>query len=312
MFPTRRLGVNFSFAKEIYQKCKLSLRRILRLSKNSEIKRLHASTSVKIIRSDSIINTVLSKNSEFSYKQVASKTDQLFNKQVSNNRWNNCMTLSVQNTIIKHIISVCCSKIIAMWQSLTQRLPNNIVYFIRKALILSLPNRSNLHRWKIVDTNMCNMCHKGPETKLHILSNCSNCLDRYSWRHNSVLLTIVNKLSRATCNNLEIYADLPNNNRTYPCTSDLFSRSRPDIVIKLNDKVIVLELTVCFEIFLEVTTYCFISSASYKPFNDFLTEIGVNKDRTTAKCMETAIRVTYYIFCRWGKIWTSPDLLGFY
>ena len=186
------------------------------------------------------------------------------------------------------------------------------------------------------------MCHKGPETQLHILSNCSNCLDRYSWRHNSVLLTIVNKLSRATCNNLEIYADLPNNNRTYPCTSDLFSRSRPDIVIKLNDKVIVLELTVCFETntvksrnykqsryrelkeelliacdvftmtFLEVTTLGFISSASYIPFNDFLTEIGVNKDRTTAKCMETAIRATYYIFCRRGKTWTSPDLLDFY
>ena len=243
----RRRGVNFTFAKEIYQKCKLSLRRILRLSKHSEIKRLYASTSVKNIRSDSIINTMLSKNSEFSYKQVASKTDQLFNKQVSNNKWNNFMTLRVRNTIIKHIISVCCSKIIAMWQSLTQRLPNNIVCFIRKALILSLPNRSNLHRWKIVDTSMCNMCHKGPETQLHFLSNCSNCLDRYSWRHNSVLLTIVNKLARATCNNLEIYADLPNNNRTYPCTSDLFSRSRPDIVIKLNDKVIVLELTVCFE-----------------------------------------------------------------
>ena len=77
-------------------------------------------------------------------------------------------------------------------------------------------------------------------------------------------------------------------------------------------KVIVLELTVCFEtntvksrsykqsryrelkeklliacdvftmIFLEVTTLGFISSASYKPLNDFLTEIGVNKDRTTA------------------------------
>ena len=149
---------------------------------------------------------MLSKNSEFSYKQVASKTDQLFNKQVSNNRWNNFMTLRVRNTIIKHIISVCCSKIIATWQSLTQRLPNNIVCFIRKALILSLPTRSNLHRWKIVDTNMCNMCHKGPETQLHILSNCSNCLDRYSRRHNSVLLTIVNKLSRATCNKfIQIY-----------------------------------------------------------------------------------------------------------
>ena len=126
------------------------------------------------------------------------KTTNCLTNKVSNNRWNNFMTLSVQNTIIKHIISVCCSKIIAMWQSLTQRFPNTIVCFIRKALILSLPNRSNLHRWKIVDTNMCNMCHKGPETQLHILSDCSSCLDRYSWRHNSVLLTIVNRLSQAT------------------------------------------------------------------------------------------------------------------
>ena len=39
-FPTRRLGINFQFAKTIYQKCKLSLRRILKQSKNLEIRKL--------------------------------------------------------------------------------------------------------------------------------------------------------------------------------------------------------------------------------------------------------------------------------
>ena len=194
-------------------------------------------------------------------------------------------------------------------------------------------------RWKIIDTSICSMC-QGNETQLHVFSNCSKYLDRYTWRHNSVLLTTLNKISRSTCENVEIYADLENSN--YPCTSDLFQQQRPDILVKIGDTVIVIELTVCFDtnteksrqykenrysalkdqllipcnnfelLFVEFTTLGFISKSSYKPFNSFLKKLGINQDRTVRKCMETAIRGTYFIFCRRNKPWQVSELLNFY
>ena len=183
------------------------------------------------------------------------------------------------------------------------------------------------------------MCKK-TETQLHIFSNCCKYLERYTWRHDSILNTILNKISRSSSDGIQIFADCPGCN--YPCTSDLFQRSRPDIVVKFNNKVVVIELTVCFDtnteksrvykqtryknlkeellaqcnefdiIFLEFTTLGFISKNSYTSFITFLRTLGVNEDRTVVKCMETAIRGTYYIFCRRNKSWEVNDLLNFY
>jgi hypothetical protein len=237
------------------------------------------------------------------------QTNQVFEKRLKKETWNNFMELKEQNVIIKHIVSTCPAKVISMWQSLIQRLPSNIICFVRKAIIFCLPNKSNLFRWKLTDNNKCSMCHQ-LETQLHIFSNCSKYLDRYTWRHDSILNTILKKISRSTCDNVKIHIDLENSN--YPCTSDLFTNSRPDIVVKLDDIVVVIELTVCFEtnteksrlykinrykalkeqlvipcskfeiIFLEFTTLGFISKISYTPFYKFLTKLGVNQDRTVS------------------------------
>ena len=249
------------------------------------------------------------------------------------------MQLKEQNVIIKHIVSVCTVKVVNMWQTLVGRLPNNIICFLRKGLIFCLPNKSNLCRWKIVNDNKCNMCHQ-TETQLHIFSNCSKYLDRYKWRHDSILKTILNKLSRSTRNRLEIFADCEEVN--YICTSEIFEKSRPDIAVVTENKVIVIELTVCFDtnteksrlykqnryhqlrdelliphndfeiIYLEFSTLGFISKSSYVPFNAFLNNLEINQDRCIIKCMETAIRGTYYVFCRRNKTWEVSELLNFY
>ena len=285
------------------------------------------------------MNSVLESSPDLNAKQVSKKTDQLYDKNLKKDTWHNFVELKEQNVIIKHIVSTCPAKVITMWQSLIERLPNNIICFVRKALIFCLPNKSNLFRWKILESNECNMC-KQAETQLHIFSNCSQYLNRYTWRHDSILNTILNKISRNTCDNIEIFADLENGN--YPCTSDLFEHQRPDIVVKINDKVIVIELTVCFDtnteksrlykqnkyenlrqqlliqcnhfeiLFVEFTTLGFISKSSYVPFYRFLQNLGINQDRTIRKCMETAIRGTYFLFCRRNKPWAVSDLLNFY
>ena len=338
-FPTNRLGINFSFAKVIYHKCKLSVRRILRQSKNTEIRKLYSITSKQNVRSDCIVNSVMTENPDMDSKQVSSKTDNVFQKAFINQSWKEFSWLKEQSVIVKHVVASCPSKVLSMWHTLLTNLPNNIICFVRKSLIFCLPNKTNLFRWKLVEDKNCSMC-KNPETQLHIFSNCIKYLDRYTWRHDSILNTILNKLSRSTYDGIEIFSDCQG--CSYPCTSDLFQGPRPDIVVKLHNKIVVIELTVCFDtnteksrtykknryqnlreklvvqcnefnvIFLEFTTLGFISKESYKPFITFLRTFGINEERTVAKCMEIAIRGTYYIFCRRNKPWIVNDLLKFY
>ena len=65
-------------------------------------------------------------------------------------------------------------------------------------------------------------------------------------------------------------------------------------------------------VYFEVTTLGFISKESYKQMKKFLTVFEVNVDRTLYKCMETAIRASFYVFCRRNKEWPEPELLKFY
>ena len=338
-FPTNKLGVNFTFAKCVYIKCKLSVRRILKMSKNEEIRKLYELSSPKNVRSDSVINAVVESFPEINNKQIHSKVDKNFNKGHFKETWQNFMKLNEQSIIIKHVTTNCQPKIISMWQKLVKQLPNNIFCFIRKALIFCLPNKSNLFRWKLKDDNLCTTCQK-PETQLHIFSNCTSYLNRYTWRHDSILKTITNKLSRYHGDDFEIFVDCEN--LQFPCTSRLFSTLRPDIVVKVRKKIIAVELTVCFEtntnksreykqnryrdlksqllvdcdvfdiVYLEVTTLGFIGKSSFEQFYSFLKCLGIYDERIVMKCMETAIRSTYYVFCRRNNTWPDPVLLNFY
>ena len=176
---------------------------------------------------------------------------------------------------------------------------------------------------------------------LHVFSNCSLALDRYKWRHDSILKLVSNKIGRNIGESgIEVYVDLEVSN--FKCTSDLFGSLRPDLVVISGKEVTVVELTVCFDtntdksrsykqtryanlrddlliecdvfhmVYLEFTTLGFISKVSCVEFHKLLKKLNVNEDRTISKCMETAIRATYFIFCRRNKEWTNPELLNFY
>ena len=249
------------------------------------------------------------------------------------------MNLKEQCCIIKHVVGCCSPKVINMWQSLLKKLPGSIFAFSRKALIFCLPNRSNLFRWKISDSDECTVCKK-KETQLHILSNCEHYLNRYKWRHDSILWTLLKKIGASAEEDTKLYADCDEVN--FPCTSDLFESQRPDIVIVKGTKIWALELTVCFEtntvksrdykrnryknlksqikvehlefelVYFEVTSLGFISKDSFKDTSSFLSNFEINIERTIFKCMEVALRASFYIFCRRNKEWTNPELLKFY
>ena len=338
-FPYNKLGVNFKSAKSIYNQCKLSNRRILKRSQNPEIRTLYKLTSTENVNQDSILNNISTENDlqAISNKQFKAKVDRTFNVNEQNKVWKKFMNLNEQQILISHIIKVCPSKIINMWQALTKRLPSNIFNFCRKALILALPNKSNLFRWKIITDNMCILC-ENIQTQLHVLLNCNKCLVRYTWRHDSVLNSLVQQLCQVKAAE-NIYCDC--NKLGYKNTSQLFQSQRPDIAIIEKDVIVVIELTVCYETnstksreykknrykdlkdqllvraknlkiyYLELTSLGFISKESYDPFNRYLKELKINGDHAIYKCMETIIRSSYYIFCRRNKSWTDPDLLNY-
>ena len=198
-----KIGGGFKIGQIYLKKCKLSLRRILCQSKTVEIKRFYKMSSPSHIQTDSLINSVIQDNPEMEHKQIIGKIDQKYNKIAKENSWNNFMNLKEQNVIIKHILSTCQVKTINMWQSLIKKLPSNIFCFVRKSLIFCLPNKSNLFRWKLIENNLCSLCNN-VETQLHVLSNCPSYLNRYTWRHDSILKTLLRKISKCKYNNIQI------------------------------------------------------------------------------------------------------------
>ena len=111
-FSLQRLGINFKFAKFVYNKCKLPVRRILSQSNNSEIQRLYKITENDNIPHDSLINSILRVCPELEKKELASRIDKNLSKTEHQRVWNHFMDLKEQNVIIRHIVSHCSSKVI--------------------------------------------------------------------------------------------------------------------------------------------------------------------------------------------------------
>ena len=62
---------------------------------------------------------------------------------------------------------------------------------------------------------------------------------------------------------------------------------------------------------LEVTTLGFVSK-DIDRFRRLLRTLDLNDERIVRKCMEVALRVIFYVYCRRNKTWNNPDLLTFY
>ena len=85
-------------------------------------------------------------------------------------------------------------------------------------------------------------------TQLHEFSNCTSALDRYTWRHNFVLTTILHFHSSIQSNYVKLFADLSGNNPVHRFYSTHKYRQGPDIVIQDDRKYTLIELTVLYQI----------------------------------------------------------------
>ena len=137
------------------------------------------------------------------------------------------------------------------WKSIMYNLPRKVLSFAANACIDSLPSYSNLYRWGKRLSNKCPFCPNTTGTLHHILAHCPSLLERYTWRHNSVLRSIFNTVKGKGLGNFKVYADIQGHTvagGTLP-PHIVISTQRPDLVAVWEDEkhILLVELTVPFE-----------------------------------------------------------------
>ena len=99
-----------------------------------------------------------------------------------------------------------------------------------------------MQKWGLTSSSECSFCLHA-ESLLHVVAGCSSYLDRFTWRHDSILQFITNNLPLQHIQ--KIYADLP----SFPNPSVLTGDDhRPDLLILTKDNCLyILQLTVGYE-----------------------------------------------------------------
>ena len=157
------------------------------------------------MRSDAIVNKATADNN-IPNSKIKSRCTKLINIEARENTWNNFMGLKEQSVIIKCVLEVTKQKEIQSWQSLLGRLPTAIHNFCHRYLIVSLANNTNLYKWKLANSSQCDLCDN-PQTQKHVFNNCVPALERYTWRHNSILRSLFNHIIQKLSSTFKLYVD---------------------------------------------------------------------------------------------------------
>ena len=85
------------------------------------------------------------------------------------------------------------------WRLIMDGMPSGQLSFMVKAGSDTLPTPMNLQRYKIQVLSHCKLCQRPQATTGLILSTCPEALEqgRYTWRHDSVLQSLVRSLEKA-------------------------------------------------------------------------------------------------------------------
>ena len=135
------------------------------------------------------------------------------------------------------------------WKSYMWDVPQGVLKFALNAGLNTLPSLDNLRRWGKRVNDRCPFCGN-IETLAHVLSNCSTALTqgRFTWRHNSVLASIINLIRPHLKPGMLLYSDMPGYQAPHGGTVPphiLVTALKPDIVVvsETSEEVIVFELT---------------------------------------------------------------------
>ena len=131
--------------------------------------------------------------------------------------------------------------------------PQGVLKFALNARLNTLPSLDNLKRWGKRVSDRCSFCGN-TETLAHILSNCSTALSQgqFTWRHNSVLSSIINLIRPHLRDGMVLYSDMPGYQAPHGGTIPphvLVTSLKPDNVVinELSQEVIIFELTCPFD-----------------------------------------------------------------
>ena len=139
------------------------------------------------------------------------------------------------------------------WKSFMWDVPRGVLKFAINAGINTLPSADNLKRWGKRVSDRCGFCGN-VQTLAHILSNCSTALEqgRFTWRHDSVLKTIVSFTNNHLRNGFSLFSDLsgfqaPHGGVIPPHL--IVTPLRPDVFVVNEDTrvIVILELTCPWE-----------------------------------------------------------------
>ena len=171
-----------------------------------------------------------------------------------------------------------------------------------------------------------------------MLNNCEQAAKdgRYTWRHDSILYTLLHYISQLQIQGYEIYADMLG----FKSTSELFENKRPDIALRKGNEIRTIELTCCFETnieksneykkrkyeklekemklkgcklikeYIEVTSLGFIPK-TFNRVNKLLKDNNINTIRMKNKVTETAIRCSYFLYIKRNSGWETTEILKF-
>ena len=300
--------------------CQTVLRQALKLSPNESINELWKSTNTHTNIQYDVYNSTKEVLKDFRSEHEEKLQNQL----------------TCQGSFFSSVTKFSLSKLNKMWSTAQSKLPKNIFNFTIRYINNSLPTGKNLNRWGISSSPGCTFC-LSPESLLHVVAGCQFYLDRFTWRHNSILNFVANTLQ--TVNGATLYVDIPGFKSPSIITGDTY---RPDLLLSCsNGSLYVVELTVGYETNLENNVkrkkakyrelvkqlnqdfnevkFVNLSMSSLgifalecSSFLEMLANVGLDTKHQTyciRRMMNIAIRSTYYIFCRRNKEWESPDLL---
>ena len=135
------------------------------------------------------------------------------------------------------------------WKSYMWDVPQGVSKFAINAGVNTLPSSDNLKRWGKRVSDRCSFCGN-VETLAHILSNCSTALHqgRLTWRHNSVLCSIIKVMQPLLKDGLRLYADVSGFQAPHGGTIPphiFVTALKPDIVIfsETSQEIVLFELT---------------------------------------------------------------------
>jgi hypothetical protein len=201
--------------------CQTVLRKALKLSSNQSINELWKSTNTHTNIQYDFYNSTKEGLKDFRSEHE----DKLQNQ------------LTCQGSFFSNVTKFSLSHLSKVWSTAQSKLPKNIY---------------NLHARTLADGDCLQVQNapfvSAPESLLHVVAGYQCYLDRFTWRHSSILNFLANT-SMQTVNGSALYADVPGFKSPSIITGDTY---RPDLLLSLsNGSLYVVELTVGYETNLE-------------------------------------------------------------